>query len=249
MRWFLSALCGVLIGIGSSAAGSCDEAEVSEQGLPTVLVDDALASPLKFAASDGAFYYLSDLTFPEAPHAPGQELSGGRQVFVKALVAQKDRWGRLPAILLDHEMSDLSGKLVEGGLAIVKPQLRAFNCLKFLINLESEARRKNVGLWVVKNVINDYKSISYEQIGLYGLVEASVISVGQTRSKTYLNFGERWTEDLTGIIQRGKLADFSEFGHDLSVMKGKRVRLRGVLQLNQGPQIELKHPAQLELLD
>ena len=235
--------------MGAVLATPCDEGLLLDESLPTIRMNEVLANPMRFTASDDEFYYLADLTVPEQGLLLIDDFFEEREARVKALRAQKDRWGRRPAILLDPELGDLSVRLVKAGMAIVRPQLRAFNCLKFLINLESVAREKNVGLWVIKNVINDYKSISYEKIGHYGIVEAKLISVGQTRSKTYLNFGERWTEDLTGIIQRGTLADFSEFGHDLSVMKGKRVRLRGVMQLNQGPLIELKHPAQLELLD
>ncbi|WP_063290337.1 MULTISPECIES: thermonuclease family protein [unclassified Pseudovibrio] len=248
-RGFVAFFCFLLSCIGTVLATPCDERSVLDESLPTIMMEEVLANPLRFTASDGEFYYLADLTMPEQDLLLADDFFEEREVRVKALIEQKDRWGRRPAILVDPELGDLSVWLVKAGMAIVRPQLRAFNCLKFLINLESMAREKNVGLWVIKNVINDYKSISYEQIGLYGIVEAKLISVGQTRSKTYLNFGERWTEDLTGIIQRGTLADFSEFGHDLSVMKGKRVRLRGVMQLNQGPLIELKHPAQLELLD
>ncbi len=213
------------------------------------MMEEALANPLRFTASDGEDYYLADLTVPEQALLLTADFSGKRKVRVKAMNTQKDRWGRQAAVLVDPELADLSVRLVKTGMAIVRPQLRAFNCLKFLINLESMARESSAGIWAVKNVIKDYKSISYENIGLFGIVEARLISVGQTRSRTYLNFGERWTEDLTGIIQRAKLADFSEFGHDLSVMEGKRVRLRGIMQLNQGPLIELRHPAQLELLD
>jgi len=234
---------------GRAFAGPCDEALSAEQGLPTILLEKALINPVSFTASDGHAYYLADLMVPEPFGEMGAELLGGGEVYVQALAEKSDRWGRKPAILLDNDRRDLSARLVEAGVAIVKPQLRDFNCLKLLIKLERDARKTTSGLWVVKNVIIDYKSIGYAQIGLYGIVEAELVSVGQTRSRTYLNFGERWTEDLTGIIQRRKLADFSEFGHDLSMIEGRRVRLRGVVQLDDGPQIELKHPAQLELLD
>ncbi|KZL20676.1 hypothetical protein PsAD2_01164 [Pseudovibrio axinellae] len=230
-------------------AGPCEAGLGDEQVMPRVFMEAVFENPQRFVASDGAPYYLSDLKVIGDDSPEVKKFTANNFVSVKPLADEMDRWGRRPAILLDQNRRDLSSELVESGMAMVRPQFRAFNCLKFLINLERTARREKAGIWAVKNVINDYLSIGYERFGLYEILEVRLISVGQTRSKTYLNFGERWTEDLTGIIQRGMLEEFLEFGHDLSAMSGKRVRLRGVLQMDQGPMIELRHPAQLELLD
>ncbi len=245
----LLSLGSFLLWIEAIRAGPCDRTVDEAADLPGVMMSEALARPHKFIASDGVVYYLSDLWVPDRLADGMLSDFDKRFALVMPVASKSDRWGRKPAILIDQNLSDLTEKLVERGLAMVRPQFRAFNCLKFLLNLENEARREKLGLWTDKTLISDGNSIGYEKIGGFEVVEAKLISVGRTRSKTYLNFGERWTEDLTGIIQRGKLSEFSQFGHDLATMKGKHVRLRGVVQLNRGPLIELGHPAQLELLD
>ncbi|WP_208991011.1 thermonuclease family protein [Pseudovibrio sp. Tun.PSC04-5.I4] len=233
----------------SALADPCaEEFHGSLSDLPAVSAHE-ISNPLRFRASDDQLYYFADLGFEQTSGGMFGEGEYSQKYSIFALSASTDRWGRKPAILLDEKRQDFSVRLIKDGMAIVQPQLRSSNCLKLLINLEKIARQKNKGMWFVKSVINDYRSMDYEYYGEYWMVEAILISVGQTRSRTYLNFGQRWTEDLTGIIQRGELEEFSDFGHDLSGLNGKRVRLRGVLQINKGPQIELKHPAQLELLD
>lgn len=248
-RMGLSVICWLILVPWSALADPCAEEFTGSLGNLPVVNAHEISNPLRFRASDGQLYYFADLGFEQTGGGMVAEGEPSQQYSIFALSSSTDRWGRKPAILLDERRQDFSVRLIKNGIAIVKPQLRSFNCLKYLMNLEKLARQKNKGMWFVKSVINDYRSMDYEYYGEYWMVEALLISVGQTRSRTYLNFGQRWTEDLTGIIQKGKLEEFSDFGHDLSGFNGKRIRLRGVLQINKGPQIELKHPAQLELLD
>lgn len=138
---FLCLFLVLLFCTGRVLAAPCDEGLSAEQVLPTILLEEALRNPVSFIASDGRTYYLADLMVPEPFGGKGARLLGGGEVYVHALATKSDRWGRRPAILLGRDRRDLSVRLVEAGMAIVKPQLRAFNCLKFLIKLESEARK------------------------------------------------------------------------------------------------------------
>lgn len=250
MRWVVAvALSWLWAGSLAWASAECAlPAGADVADLPVVSLEDE-SVPQRLKGTDGRWYVLADLAIemPERFAAFVQEQKDG--VRLAALERAPDRWGRIAAIPVGADGRDLSHQLILRGIAIVKPQLRDHNCLKSLINFEAAARDENAGVWVFKNVIKDYRSIDYAYWGTYWILEGRVASVGRTRSRLYLNFGERWTEDLTGIIQRKNLEEFEGFGHALSQLDGRRVRLRGVLQMHGGPELALDHPAQLQLLD
>lgn len=249
MRWVVVALSWLWSGSLAWASARCElPAGMDVADLPLISIEEEMV-PQRLMGTDGRWYVLADLAIElsERFAAFAREQKGG--VRLAALEVPPDRWGRVAAIPVGADGRDLSHRLVLEGIAIVRPQLRGHNCLKSLINFEAAAREKKAGVWMLKNVIKDYRSIDYAYWGTYWILEGRVASVGRTRSRLYLNFAERWTEDLTGIIQRKHLEEFEGFGHALSQLDGRRVRLRGVLQMHGGPELKLDHPAQLQLLD
>jgi micrococcal nuclease len=74
-----------------------------------------------------------------------------------------------------------------------------------------------------------------------------VVSVGNRRTRTYLNFGGRWTEDVTVEIEA---RDRERFGGEagLAALSGWRVRVRGYVEERRGPAIILRSPLQIEKL-
>jgi hypothetical protein len=74
-----------------------------------------------------------------------------------------------------------------------------------------------------------------------------VVSVGNRRTRTYLNFGGRWAEDVTVEIEA---RDRDRFGGELGLadLAGWRVRVRGYVEERQGPLIIVRSPMQIERL-
>jgi hypothetical protein len=73
--------------------------------------------------------------------------------------------------------------------------------------------------------------------------------VGESGGRTFLDFGRRYTQDFTIVVPRASQSAFQAAGIDLKAMRGKRVRVRGVLYSFGGPAIEARLPAALEVLD
>jgi len=71
---------------------------------------------------------------------------------------------------------------------------------------------------------------------------------GETASRTYLDFGRRYTEVFIIIIPRAARATFTAAGIDLKTLHGKCVRARGVLFSSGRPAIEIREPASLEII-
>ena len=176
---------------------------------------------------------------------------GVADVRFMALGEEMDRWQRRPGhVMLSPGDRWLARELVRQGRAIVAPRLAAADCLAHLLKEETRARQRKAGLWANERVwsAHDPEALS-ERTGRYTLVAGRVISVGETRSMVYLNFGGRWSRDFTATISAERKAAFADAGLDVTTLDGAAIRLRGLVRQAGGPSIELVHPAQIERLD
>jgi len=82
----------------------------------------------------------------------------------------------------------------------------------------------------------------------FQIVEGLVISTAQVRGQTYLNFGSDYRTDFTVSIARKYRKSFEQAGFDLLALEGARVRVRGWVELYNGPVMWLDHPEALENL-
>lgn len=164
-----------------------------------------------------------------------------------------DRYGRLAAHVASTGEGQrwIQAELVASGALRVAPEAGTKPCTEALIGFERSARANRKGLWsephfsVVK--ADDLATLNTAS-GRFAVVEGSVTRVGETSTRTYLDFGRRYTEDFTIVIPRHARAAFAGAGIDLKSLRGKRVRVRGVLFSSGGPAIEIRRPASLEIL-
>lgn len=84
-------------------------------------------------------------------------------------------------------------------------------------------------------------------LGRYVIFEGEVLSVGNRTRRTYLNFGRRWSQDVTVVIEA---RDRERFGgaDDLEALAGRRVRVRGFVEERGGPMVTARHKGQIEVL-
>jgi hypothetical protein len=167
----------------------------------------------------------------------------------------RDRWARrtlhLGAGDAGHE-GDLGRRLVAEGLAVVDPRNLPAPCGRGLLALEAAARTAGLGLWAGDR----YKPIPAgdvarlnERIGRFVLVEGRVRSVGERASWTYLNFSGDWSTDFTvGIPKR--IWDRTMGQHSgAASLRGREVRVRGILENRGGPALTILDPGVIEVLD
>ena len=81
----------------------------------------------------------------------------------------------------------------------------------------------------------------------FELVEGPVISVSRSKSGVYLSFGADWKTDFTARIAKDVLAAHPDFDQILSQLKDKPVTVRGWIERRNGPMIDVRDPAQIEL--
>ena len=83
--------------------------------------------------------------------------------------------------------------------------------------------------------------------GKYVRVTGTVVSIGRTKSATYINFSNDWQTDFTARVDKKVLAANPEFDRALDGLTSKTVVVRGWIERRNGPMIDIADPSQLEM--
>ena len=173
---------------------------------------------------------------------------------LELLTKTADRWGRysVRAFAPDRRGALLSVNeaLIDAGLARVEIDPLARPCLTPLLKLEEEARAAKRGLWTDQHfspLSATDRAALLERRGEQVIVEGRIISVGQTRSQSFLNFGHYRSYDFAIVLDRSVQKSFDSAGTKLSALSGKTVRVRGLMDVRLGPHIQIHDSEALEM--
>jgi endonuclease YncB( thermonuclease family) len=182
----------------------------------------------------------------------------GHEVAVRALAEKPNRFGRIPARLFAAPPGALGAEIgiaeaiLDAGLARYRPEANAHPCRDLLLAAESDARAEKIGLWadpfyaVLPGA--DRAAFGNPRTGMI-LVEGTPVSLGETASRFYLNFGPRRGSDFAITLPKRGANALEKAGVKVQDLVGKRLRVRGLLDATFGPQMELTDADQLELID
>lgn len=228
----------------------------------------AFASPCQFESqgegrvatiADARSVRLDDgrevrLTGIEATATTKQALNSllvGREVILRGTDDTPDRYGRQGALVFIGE-SDISVQalLLAQGEALVSAEITDKDCATALMSSEAEARRQKKGNWADPSAIKNAESPDdiLAGIGRFVVVEGKVLSVRQAGAMTYLNFGRNWTRGFAVTISKRMLPAFETAGVALKSLENRRIRVRGWVEGNTGPRIDVRLVGQVELL-
>lgn len=261
-RWrFALAACAPLLaavaGTPAGAAPPCSRPALVER------IRDA--GTLIVAPSPGNLseVWLAGIAVPTAADAPAgiataaqrllADLALGRTVCLDSDDAGEpaedtDRYGRLPAQVQRDDGVWLQGRLLAAGLARVHPTPLGRSRTAGMLAIEDDARARRRGLWRLASMqIRAAGDAERAPPGLQ-LVEGRVVDAERRGDWWYLNFGQDWRRDFTVTIGKQALPVFAAAGTDLYALKGRTIRVRGVLQWRNGPMIEALVPEQIELI-
>lgn len=235
------------------AASGLDEAD----GLIAVWSDEGslLLSDGQRLVPDGIALPSRLQPFPElaraAAGAADGVLSGGT---LRLARARADRHGRRAgrAVLLrpDGTGEDLTLALLAAGAGYARWD-GADPCAAAFLAAEDEARRARRGLWAFSAATAraaDPVDVG-ARVGLFSVVEGQVRATGQTRDRLFLNFGQRWKDDFTIVLDRGESATILGDGLDPAMLPGTLVRVRGVIRADGGPAVFPRAPLELTVVE
>lgn len=176
----------------------------------------------------------------------------GRTVELAFAGRRSDRYGRVLAHLFveagGHRIW-VQGEMLAQGHARAYGLPQNSTCLDAMLAREAEARTAGRGLWSNAAYAARFSSDGRQLRQLrdtYQLVEGRIVRASQGRTHVYLNFGADWRRDFTA----GVALDRSRRGWaaDLLQLEGRRVRVRGWIEWQNGPYIAINDPAQIEVL-
>ena len=164
-----------------------------------------------------------------------------------------DRWNRQPAALSLTGQGgpvDIGELLVGEGLAVVDAGERNSLTRTGLLAVEEGARTARRGVWAQPGwpVAADARDELAGRAGRFAVVEGRVVSVGERRGRTYLNFGRDWSRDFAVTISRRTWTTLVSRGLGAAVLTGAQVRVRGILKMGRAPGLDIAAPEMLEIV-
>lgn len=207
---------------------------------------------------DGREVRLAGLDVPagyDAAKTRLADLLAARPIILKRLGIDADRYGRPQVYAFtadDGGMRSVQQALLAGGHARVNAHVGDRSCAAALLAEELRARKGNLGLWrepLFRPRDADKPSELQGDLGRFTLVEGKVLSVRDTAGTIYMNFGRRWSESLTVTISKRNESTFKAAGIEPKRLEGRRIRVRGFLEMRTGPVIEAVRPEQIELTE
>lgn len=226
----------------------------------------AIASANTLTLDDGTDLRLAGILFPTArdlPAAPpnwplaaqaqaaADRLLEGRTLRLAAVGAFRDRYGRRVAHAMTANGAWVQSALVEDGFARVAPLPGETDCARDLFAREAVARARGVGLWAnpAYAIRQARQPRSLEPlVGTFQIVEGWVADVGVRRSDVFLNFGRNWRWDFTAAVDLRRTQDRDALIDRLKHLKGRLVRVRGFIDLRNGPFVGLASADVIEVL-
>jgi nuclease-like protein len=203
--------------------------------------------------ADGREVRLAGIEITDSGRAALQGLIGGAPVRLEASSTDLDRYGRVVAFAFAGEaQQSLQQALLEQGQARVAARVGSKGCAEPLFAAERAARAGRRGLWADPNfapLAAENTARLRAERGRFTIIEGKVLSVRESGSTIYVNFGQRWTQGFSAIILRRNQRIFKDAGLEPKRLEGHRIRVRGIVEQRRGPVIEADAPEQFEFAD
>ncbi len=260
----VSAVAGVLV--VAAAATSAQAAprpdcvsHVEETGIEVIRVE----SNGVLVLHDGRAVDLEGIMLPAGrrDHAPGflahqaiaalRGMVRHRRATLLLERPKEDRYGRLRAqVYLPREPGRpwLQVALLRQGLARVNIAPDRRECAGELYAAEAQARADRVGIWAYPSYAVRTPQMLQGDTGTFQIVEGRVVAAEIRGGRAYLNFGRDWRTDFTVTIAPDDLKLFRRLGVDPRSYAGKRVRVRGWIEMLNGPQMQIADPEAIQIL-
>ncbi|SFG36865.1 hypothetical protein SAMN05192565_102153 [Methylobacterium gossipiicola] len=219
----------------------------------------AIGARGELAFASGTRGVLDGLRWPETPdlaEAAAAWLETHRGVPL-TLVArgETDRWGRVhvDALAADGTV-DLAGGLIEAGLAVVDAGERDSLCRPGLLALEAAARGAGRGLWREgasspgEHAAEDGVALR-ARLGRFVVARGRVLWVGERARRTYLDFARRGGDGLTVTVSKRTWRQLQDRGLSAATLRGRLVRVRGIVEIWRGPTLDVASADMIEVLD
>ena len=168
-------------------------------------------------------------------------------LFVSSVAKRPDRYDRWVGFLVrgaDDEPRQI--EWLREGLGYADPVGLKAACGAALLAAEAEARAAKRGLWRRGGLERATDPTLAERTGRFAVVEGRIETVGDRARTIYLNFGTFWRQDFTVRVEKRDLKRHPELVARLGRAEGRTIRVRGTLELRDGPFMRVRDAGQIE---
>lgn len=208
--------------------------------------------------TDGRAVHLEGIRLPGADRAPpalsskalGTVASLLHQppLTLTAIAPKEDRYDRVRGQLFAADNIWIQVALLKSGLARVSIAPDRTECAAELFAAEAQGRAARAGLWALPAyAIRNPENVAHD-VGSFQIVQGKVLGTGLKNGRAYLNFGAEWRSDFTVAVRPEDMANFRRTGVDPRNYAGQTVRVRGIVQWLNGPEIEVANPQAIEVV-
>jgi endonuclease YncB( thermonuclease family) len=208
-----------------------------------------------FRLDDGREIRLAAIELADADKAKGAAalaaVISGRDVTLHGADDTPDRYGRQTAfVFVAGSEAPVQSELLRQGAVLFSANVADSACAGTLAAAEATAISVKIGIWSAPAAIKNAESPGdiLAGIGRFTVVEGKVLSVRQSGTTTYLNFGRNWTQDFAATISRRMMPGFEAAGLSPKSLENRRIRVRGFVSSRGGPRIEVLRVGQIEVL-
>lgn len=181
---------------------------------------------------DNESYVLADIIVDQAGAARIEQLWPQHGTTLRSVGV--DRYGRPSVLVYDARKQLLQAQWIKEGAALAyAPQ--SFTTLESLLHIPVAARW-NIGA-----------QQAGKEIGNYRQVRVKIHAVAITKQQVFLNSSDHWKEDFTIYIPNTTLRKMDKI--TIENLKGKWVRVRGLIAWHYGPSIAVLNPQMMEIED
>lgn len=210
--------------------------------------------------TDGRAMKLEGIRLPAGSqdHAPGvyvdrafSMLNGllhREPLTLTAIPPKEDRYDRVRGQLFNGNGVWLQEALLKAGLARVAIAPDRTECASDLFAAEASARAARVGLWADPAYAIRTPETVGRDVGTFQVVEGRVLNAELKNGRAYLNFGADWRTDFTVTVDPDDMPNFRNLGVDPRSYVGQTIRVRGLVQSLNGPEIEVANPQSIEIV-
>jgi micrococcal nuclease len=246
-RTLCAALCALAWTAPSAGAERLRVAAVAD-GLTLILADGSALRLAAVRVPSGRTEAGGDAALADAARAALEALIGDRTVLVDGPV-RFDRHGRRVASPRLEDGAVLPLALLSAGLVRVEVPEEAAEGPGALYAAEAAARVAGRGFWARPEfAVLDAAAVPPERSGGFVIVEGRVVEAAEQGGRGYLNFGADWKTDFTVTVSPQDLRAIERAGADWAGYAGRRLRVRGWLEDYNGPMIEIRSDAAIEML-
>ncbi|MEJ0025572.1 MAG: thermonuclease family protein [Rhizomicrobium sp.] len=166
-----------------------------------------------------------------------------------AVPPKEDRYDRIRGQLFAGDGTWVQLALLRKGLARVALAPDRTECFTELYEAEAEARAARAGLWAVPAYAVRTPDTVGRDTGTFQIVEGTVRNAELKNGRAYLNFGADWRTDFTVTVDPEDMPNFRKLGVDPRAYAGQTIRVRGLVQFLNGPEIEIANPQSVEVVN